>query len=170
MKYNSREQQRDELTPGSQDGINAACSVNHGSVDYSARALSHWVSVYLHTGAFPPAPPRVKRDDSGAIVRDENGLAEGGLRHVFVAVPVGFNTSEGCPLYGTYTPWSAEKIRSLYKTHAVYVAKVQRWANREVRLGWLLPRDRRDVLRKAGRFTAPWTGTCSDACPAPLGL
>ena len=169
-KYISREQQRDEFTPGSPDAINTACSVNHGSVDYSSRALSHWVSRYLHTGSLPPAPPRVKRDSSGAIVRDTNGLAEGGLRHVFVQVPVGFNTSQGCPLYGTYTPWSAAKIKSLYATHAAYFSKVLHWANQEVRLGWLLPRDRRTVLHKARRFVAPWTGACRNSCPAPLGL
>ena len=112
----------------------------------------------------------MKRDASGSIVRDRNGLAEGGLRHVFVAVPVGFNTSEGCPLYGTYTPWSTSKIRSLYRTHAIYLGKVRTWADHEVGLGWLLPRDRREVLRKAAAFVAPWNGSCTSSCPAPLGL
>jgi len=165
--YIAREQQRDLGQP---DVIDAACSVNHGAVDYSARALSHWVSQYFATGQLPPPAPRVERDSSGNIVRDSNGLAEGGLRHVFVQVPVGFNSSQGCPLYGDYQAWSATKIRSLYPTHAIYVGKVQAWADREVSLGWLLPADRTDVLRKAQGFTAPWTGACSSSCPAPLGL
>ena len=165
--YIAREQQRDLGQP---DVIDAACSVNHGAVDYSARALSHWVSQYFATGQLPPPAPRVERDSSGNIVRDSNGLAEGGLRHVFVQVPVGFNSSQVCPLYGDYQAWSATKIRSLYPTHAIYVGKVQAWADREVSLGWLLPADRTDVLRKAQGFTAPWTGACSSSCPAPLGL
>ena len=103
-------------------------------------------------------------------MRDGNGMAEGGLRHVFVQVPVEYNSSTGCPLYGTYTAWSAAQIRSLYKTHASYVAKIRAWTAHEVRRGWLLRRDRRSVLREAAGFSAPWTGGCSDTCRAPLGL
>lgn len=168
--YISREEKRDGTMPPGPDAVNAACSVNHGSVDYSTRALSHWVSRYLRTGKMPPHAPRVKRDSSGSLVRDKNGLARGGVRHPFVQVPVELNTSDGCPLFGTYTPWSAAKIKSLYKTHARYVKRVTRWTRHEVRRGWLLPGDRRDALRKARRFTAPWKGRCSSECRAPLGL
>jgi hypothetical protein len=118
----------------------------------------------------PPRAPRVKLDSSGAIARDSNGLARGGLRHPFIQVPVGYNSSTGCPLYGTYTPWSAAKIRSLYKTHAVYLKRIDKWTKTEVKRGWLLPEDRADVLRKAKRFKAPWNGGCSSECRAPLGL
>jgi len=168
--YIVREQQRDGTMPHGPDAINSACSVNHGSVDYSSRALSHWTTRFLKTGKMPPRAPRVKKDSSGGIVRDSNGLAEGGLRHVFVQVPVEYNSSTGCPLFGTYTPWSAAKIRSLYRTHKAYVKRVIRWSGREVRRGWLLPEDRRDVIHKARRFRAPWNGKCTSSCPAPLGL
>src|SRR5438067_3992440 len=168
--YIAREQQRDGTAPPGVDPIGTACSVNHGSVDYSSRALSRWVTRYLRTGQMPPRAPRVKLDSSGGIARDGNGLALGGLRHPFIQVPVGYNSSQGCPLYGDYQAWSATKIRSLYPTHAVYVGKVHAWADREVSRGWLLPADRTDVLRKAQGFTAPRTGACSSSCPAPLGL
>jgi len=168
--YIIREEWRDGTQPNGVDAINDACSVNHGSVDYSSRALSHWVTRFLQTGKLPPHAPRVKTDSSGNIVRDANGLAEGGLRHVFVQVPVGYNSSTGCPLYGTYTPWSASKIRSLYRTHASYVNHVRLWSEDEVDRGWLLPADRADVMRKARGFRAPWNGGCTSACRAPLGL
>ena len=168
--YIVREEQRDGTMAPGQDPINAACSVNHGSVDYSSRALSGWSLRFLKTGKMPPHAPRVKLDSSGAIARDSNGLARGGLRHPFIQVPVGYNSSTGCPLYGTYTPWSAAKIRSLYKTHAVYLKRVDMWTKTEVKRGWLLPEDRADVLRKAKRFKAPWNGGCSSECRAPLGL
>jgi hypothetical protein len=168
--YIVREEQRDGTMAPGQDPINDACSVNHGSVDYSSRALSYWTLRFLKTGKMPPHAPRVKLDSSGAIARDSNGLAEGGLRHPFVQVPVGYNSSTGCLLYGTYTPWSAAKIRSLYKTHAVYVKRVTKWSATEVKRGWLLPEDRADVLRKARRFKAPWNGGCTSECRAPLGL
>ena len=168
--YIDREQQRDGTMPKGTDAVNDACSVNHGSVDYSSRALSHWVTRFLKTGKMPPHAPRVTTDSSGTIVRDKNGLAEGGLRHVFVQVPVGYNSSTGCPLFGTYTPWSAAKIKSLYKTHSAYVKRVVKWSRREVHRGWLLPEDRRDVIRKARAFRGPWNGKCTSSCPAPLGL
>jgi hypothetical protein len=168
--YVAREQQRDGTLPPGPDPIDAACSVNHGSADYTSRALSRWATRYLRTGKMPPRAPRVTTDSSGAIARDANGLARGGLRHVFVQVPVGYNSSDGCPLWGTYTPWSAAKIRSLYKTHRNYVKRVIRWTRHEVHRGWLLPEDRRTTIRKARRFAAPWNGGCSSECRAPLGL
>lgn len=155
------EQQRDLFGPGVPNGINAACSVNHGAVDYSTRALTHWVSRYLRTGKMPPArahAPRIKTDASGNVVRNSDGLAEGGLRHVFAQVPVAYEAATGCPLFGTYEPWSAAKIRSLYPTHADYYRKVRTWSANEVRRGWLLPADRGKVLREAHAFTGPWTG------------
>jgi hypothetical protein len=168
--YIAREEQRDGTLPPGPDPIDTACSVNHGSVDYSTRALSRWTTRYLRTGKMPPRAPRVKVDSTGGIVRDSNGLARGGLRHVFVQVPVGYNSSTGCPLWGTYTPWSSAKIRSLYKTHPAYVKRVIRWSRREIRRGWLLPEDRADAIRKARAFKAPWNGKCTSECRAPLGL
>ena len=152
------EQQRDLFFPGAPNAIDIACSVNHGPVQYSTRALSHWVDRYLATGKMPPRAPRVATDGSGGIVRDANGLAKGGLRHAAVEVPVAYNSSTGCPLYGTFTPWSAGKIRSLYPTHGAYVRRITAWTAEEVRRGWLLPEDRDEVLRNAKAFTGPWTG------------
>lgn len=155
------EQQRDIFGPGVPNAINAACSVNHGAVDYSTRALTYWVSRYLRTGKMPPPrahAPRIRTNSSGSVVRDANGLALGGLRHVFAQVPVAYEGATGCPLFGTYKPWSATKIRSLYRTHAIYYGKVKAWSAYEVRRGWLLPVDRARVLREARSFTGPWTG------------
>ena len=157
------EQQRDLNAPGVPDPLNVACSVNRGSVDYSSRALSFWVQRWLDTGKLPPSAPRLKRDASGNLVRDDNGLAEGGLRHPFVQVPVAYNSSAGCPLWGNYRSWSSAKIKKLYPTHAAYVAKVRDWAGFEVSKGWLLPEDRDDVVAKAQEFDGPWVnGTCYD--------
>jgi Alpha/beta hydrolase domain len=142
--------------PGAPDAVGTACSINRGRVDYSARALAHAIQRYLDDGVLPPRAPRIERDAAGEVVRDEHGLAVGGLRHPFVEVPVAYNGATGCPLYGTYEAWSAEEIRALYPTHAAYVRKVRRWADHEVRRGWLLRADRDDAVREAQRLTAPW--------------
>jgi hypothetical protein len=162
------------------DPIGVACSVNRGSVDYSTRAMSYWVERYFQDGSLAPSAPRMKRDATGNLVRDRNGLAEGGLRHPFVQVPVSFNSSEGCPLYGTYRAWSNAKIRSLYRSHCDYVTRVSNWSRYEVSRGWLLREDRVDAIDRAVLFRRPWpreslagcraaafgTGCLSDSGPA----
>ena len=167
--YITREQDRDLGSPNAATALNTACTINRGSVDFSTRALSYWTMRYLDDGTMPPSAPRIERDGSGNIVRDENGLAEGGLRHPFVEVPVSYNSSDGCPLYGSYAGWSSEKITGLYPTHGDYAAKLRKWTKHEVSHGWMIPGDRRRVLNRARRFTEPWTSDC-DPCEAPTGL
>jgi len=155
--------------PGLPDPLNSACSVNRGSVDYSARALSDWVDRYFQTGELPPSQPRVTLDASGNVVRDANGLAEGGVRQPFVQVPVALNRSDttDCPLWGLYRPWTSAKVKSLYATHADYVQKVKQAADADVANGTLLPEDRDDAVAKAEKFDGPWAhGTCYDQANA----
>lgn len=157
------ENQRDVTGPGVPNPIDTACKINRGSVDYSSRAQLSGIQNDLHTGEMPPSMPRLKRDSSGNVVRDPNGLAEGGVRQPFVQVPVAYNAGTGCPLFGTYRPWTPAKIQLLYKTHADYVVDVQRAANFDVSRGWLLPADATDAVAKAQAFTAPWKfGSCYD--------
>ena len=152
------ELQRDHVGAPAPDALNAACAVNRGSVDYSARALAYWTEEYLEKGTLPPSVPRIERDENGDVVRDEHGLAVGGIRHPFIEVPVAHNAAEGCPLWGTYKSWSADKIKSLYPTHAEYVDQVTDWANQEVKLGWMIPADRDDAIHKAEEFDEPVDG------------
>jgi hypothetical protein len=166
--YITREQDRDLGSPNAATALNTACTINRGSVDFSSRALSYWTTRYLEDGTMPPSAPRVERD-GGTIVRDENGLAEGGLRHPFVEVPVAYNSSEGCPLYGSHEAWNAHKITGLYPTHGDYMAKLRAWTRNEVEHGWLIPGDRHRVLNRARGFNEPWAGGC-DPCEAPAGL
>jgi hypothetical protein len=163
--YIWREKSRDQAVPGAPNAINTACGLNRGSVDYSARALTYWSQRFLTDGTLPPSAPRLVRDDAGDVVRDDDTLALGGLRHPFVAVPVATNRSEttDCPLFGLYRSWSAAKIVARYPTHADYVSQVTAWADNEVSQGFLLPEDRDDVVTKAQQFDGPWVdGTCYD--------
>ena len=163
------EKSRDQAVPGAPNPINAACGLNRGSTDYSARALTYWGQRYLNGGPLPPSAPRLERDASGNVKRDQDGLAKGGLRHPFVQVPVALNRSEStdCPLFGLYRAWPAKKIVKRYPTHADYVQKVAAWASYEVDHGWLLPQDKRDVVTKAEAFTGPWThASCYDTANA----
>ena len=156
--YVWRQQMEQGGVAGAPDAVDAACSVNRGRVDYSGRAMAHYIQRYLESGKPVPSAPRIERDAAGDPVRDEHGLAVGGLRHSFVEVPVAYNSAEGCPLWGTYEAWSADQIRALYPTHAAYVKKVSDWTKLEVKRGWLLPADRTDTIAEAQRFSEPWEG------------
>ena len=69
----------------------------------------------------------------------------------------------GCPLFGTYRPWTRAKIQLLYRTHADYVADVERATAYDVHAGWLLPQDARNAIAQTKAFTAPWKyGSCYD--------
>jgi hypothetical protein len=163
------EKMRDQGASGVPNAVNAACGLNRGATDYSARALTYWSQRYLNGGPLPPSAPRLRRDDAGNVIRDKDGLAEGGLRHPFVQVPIALNRSEttDCPLFGLYRAWPATKIVSRYSTQADYVHEVAAWASYEVRRGWLLPQDKRDVVTKARAFSGPWTrASCYDTANA----
>src|SRR5207245_5725468 len=141
--------------------INTACAINRGQVDYTARALSKWVAHYFETGDMGPSMPRLLRNSGGELVRDSNGLAEGGIRQPFIEAPVAYNAGTGCPLFGTYRGWTPAVIQSLYRTHAAYVADTKKASKFDVKRGWLLPQDAKDAVAKAEAFTAPWTlGSC----------
>jgi hypothetical protein len=150
------QERQGELPPNSPDPVNAACSVNRAPINYSVDAMLYWTRRYLTKGTTPPSAPRVTRNADNSPTRDANGLAEGGLRHSFIQVPVALNTSQGCPFWGTYTPWGSDQVRATYPTHSDYVDQVVAWDAYEVRKGWLLPADRDVDVAKAQAFTAPW--------------
>jgi hypothetical protein len=155
--------QRDLVPSGTPNPIDTACAINRGEVDYTARALSRWVAHYLETGDMGPSMPRLLRDSEGHLMRDSNGLAEGGIRQPFIQAPVAYNAGTGCPLFGTYRGWTPAMIQSLYPTHEKYVAAVKKASAYDVKNGWLLAPDRKAAIAKAEAFTAPWTaGSCYD--------
>jgi hypothetical protein len=153
--------QRDLVPSGTPNPINTACAINRGQVDFTARALTKWVAHYFETGSMGPSVPRLARNSSGELVRDSNGLAEGGVRQPFIEVPVAYNAGTGCALFGTYRGWTPAMIQSLYPTHEAYVADVKKAAAFDVKGGWLLSQDAKAAIAKAEAFTAPWTlGSC----------
>lgn len=153
--------QRDLVPSGTPNPINTACAINRGQVDYTARAISKWVAHYFETGDMGPSTPRLLRNGEGELVRDSNGLAEGGVRQPFIEAPVAYNAGTGCPLFGTYRGWTPAMIQSLYPTHDAYVAAVKKASAYDIKAGWLLTPDAKDAIAKAEAFTAPWTlGSC----------
>ncbi len=83
-----------------------------------------------------------------SYVLDANGNVTGGIRTPAVDTPVA--TLSGlapagapgfCILFGQTTPFSAQKLTSLYPSHRDFVRYSDRSVSRDLRAGYLLPRD-----------------------------
>jgi hypothetical protein len=119
--------------------------------DAALHHLRRWVA----DGVAPPKQPKIDFDDAGEIVRDEHGIAVGGIRLPAAEVPVA--TSSAVPLgpgiypilQGSSFPFDAAKVRSLYADEAAYVAKVEEAARAAEKAGVVLPRDVEPIVAEA---------------------
>jgi hypothetical protein len=115
----------------------------HFVVNAAFAALNRWVA----TGKPPKPAPRIEMNGPGAVARDEHGNALGGIRTPPVDVPIatfgGQQSGSGftCQLFGTTTPFDADKLATLYPRHRAFVAAYKKAANRAVKRGFLRPAD-----------------------------
>jgi hypothetical protein len=108
-------------------------------------ALDHLVR-WVKDGTLPPSAPPIELTSVGppaVMARDEAGNALGGIRLSQHAVPTGVNsgvnTGPGfCRLYGSYEPFTPEKLAALYPTHAAYLAKVKDVTAKNLAAGYIL--------------------------------
>jgi hypothetical protein len=115
-------------------------------------ALNAWV----RSGVAPPhAQPLdvISPGPPATIARDQNGIAEGGVRLPDVAVPTALNNgvngpaslanplSAFCVLYGTHAPFTQAQLSALYRSNQAYRLKVDADALRLEAQRFLLPED-----------------------------
>lgn len=105
-----------------------------------------------------PAPTQPLIEFSGAepeVVRDENGIAKGGVRLPQVEAPVATNSSIPVvsdfagSLRGSNQPFGAAKLKALYGNEAQYLARFRDAAARAVRAGVMLERDVEPATQEA---------------------
>jgi hypothetical protein len=100
------------------------------------------------------------------IVRDDMGLARGGIRLAAVAAPIAKNTGDNvgnvavaaggernCRLMGSSEPFDASRLAALYPTHEAYVAKVREATERLLKAGFIDGVDADATIRDADRST-----------------
>lgn len=117
----------------------------HFIVNTAFSALNQWI----REGTPPPIAPRLDVDlgPPVRIGRDEHGNALGGIRTPYVDAPIATLSGEGqtgsvlCILFGTTTPFSAQKLATLYPDQATYVAAVNESTDAAVADGFILPAD-----------------------------
>ena len=120
---------------------------------FTALALNHLVE-WIARGTTPPhAPPiavdRDSNNDGSPLALDEHGNAKGGIRNVFVDVPIARNgvmgkgkaeaTDRLCLLAGTKVPLADEALRKLYRNQADYAGRVDQRLKQLISEGWFLP-------------------------------
>lgn len=111
--------------------------------DAAIHHMSHWIK----DGTPAPSQPLIEFTDNGEVVRDEHGIAKGGIRLPQVAAPVAMNSSIPVSedfagrLRGSNKVFGAEKLQSLYGDEATYLARFEEAAKRAVDAGVMLPRD-----------------------------
>lgn len=105
--------------------------------------LQKWVT----DGTAPPSAPPIQVDSVGppaVIARDKAGNSVGGgIRLAEIAVPTGVNTGKNsgagfCRLYGSHEDFDAATVKSLYPTHAAYVAAVKDVTEKNFKAGYIL--------------------------------
>jgi hypothetical protein len=114
-------------------------------------------------GAAPPIAPRGVYTE-GALLRNQYGIAEGGIRYPDLTVPTAVNDgvnspapggslfSGFCGLLGSSTPFEQTTLRTLYTDHADYVRKYSREADRFLGTGFILAQDVPRLKRTARQF------------------
>lgn len=106
-------------------------------------------------GAPPPHAPYLEFNGT-TKVRNELGLALGGIQLSQVAVPTALNTGSNsgpsfCILFGTHVPFSDEQLASLYRNHGQYVSAVTRTDTDNAKAGYLLQADAQENQREAAQ-------------------
>ena len=115
----------------------------------------------------PPEQPRIEfAHDSAEVVRDEHGIARGGIRLPQVEIPLATNSAIAAPgnplgfLGGSCVPFPPEKVRALYGTAGTYVARFEQATAAAEKAGLVLPRDGGpliDEAKKAFEYTIAGT-------------
>jgi len=132
----------------------------HWVLDAAVSAFNRWV----RTGEAPPHAPRLALTSGPhpTIRRAPDGNAVGGIRTPAVDVPVSTLSGSGppgesltCGLFGTTVPFTAAMLRTLYPTHADYVAEFDADTAKAVRAGFLLRPDAAELEAAAAASNVP---------------
>ena len=118
-------------------------------------AALHHMRGWVKGGTPAPAQPLIEFTSAGEVVRDEHGIARGGIRLPQAAVPVAMNSSVPVSrdfpgmLRGSNQVFGAAELRSLYGDEANYLRLFEAAAARAVERGVMLPRDVAPAIEEA---------------------
>ena len=124
---------------------------------FTALGLTYLVD-WIEKGKVPPHAPPIETAN-GMVVVDEYGNAKGGVRNVYVDIPIASNgvLAKGktpqqdrlCQLGGTKVALPQETLIKLHKNSDGYQRRVNARLNELVKAGWFLPEYAEDVRKDA---------------------
>jgi len=136
-------------------------------------AIDHLVG-WERRGVAPPTAPRIALAGDGlTVLRDGLGNALGGLRLAPFAVPVALDTGVNenppggaglCFLNGTHIPFDRAALAALYPDRQAYLRPFAGAVYQNVRAGYVLPADAREMLRDASASIAGRDLACGPLC------
>jgi hypothetical protein len=121
-------------------------------------AAFHHLKRWVDGGAAPPSQPLIEFEgEKPQVVRDEQGIAKGGIRFPQAEVPVATNSSIPATndfagsLRGSNQPFGAAKLDALYGGEAQYIARFEQATQRAAKAGVMLPRDVGPAIEEAAQ-------------------
>lgn len=149
--HTSRPSQLDRSERHRRDGIPTLAppeGMNNVSLTPLFEAARHHVRRWAQDGTPPPIQPRIDIEgDPPLIVRDELGLATGGIRLPQVEVPLAVHSAAPMGvdvvswLSGSSRPLTEKQLAARYPDRATYQHQFEEAAHGAVGAGVLLPRD-----------------------------
>lgn len=125
-------------------------------------AALHHLRAWVDHGTPPPIQPRIEfGGDPAEIVRDEDGIARGGIRLPDVEVPVAVNGSKPlgedlfAVLCGSCVPFTPGQVLARYGDREGYLDRYRSAAERAAAVGVLRPRDVRRLVDEAAARPFP---------------
>ena len=122
--------------------------MNSGPQNYVMNAVLRHLDRWVAAGTLPPTAPPIETAD-GAIVRDADGIALGGLRTPHVDVPIATLTGEGLSVVGRTLPFDEATLTTRYGDEAGYLAAFTEALDATIEAGLLLADDRDRILADA---------------------
>ena len=135
--------------------LDCGVPINDGPMHIVAKAALRALTTWLTTGKEPVTAPRIDMTTGATptIVRNADGIAQGGIRTPPVDVPVatlsgapGPNPSTICLLLGSTKPFTAARLAQLYPSRADYLKRYQADLDATVKAGFALAQDRAALL------------------------
>ena len=129
--------------------INCGVPINNGPMHIVAKAALRGLTNWLTNGTAPATAPRIEvtPGTTPQIVRNSDGIAQGGIRTPPTDVPVatlsgapGPNPSTICLLLGSTKPFSAARLAQLYPSRAKYLQLYTADVDKTIKAGFALPR------------------------------
>jgi hypothetical protein len=121
-------------------------------------AALHHLKRWVDGGAPPPSQPLLEfSGQEPELVRDQHGIAKGGVRLPQADVPVATNSSIPVTqdfsgsLRGENRPFGADKLVALYGDEQNYLARFEEAAQRAVKAGVMRPRDVAPAVAEAAQ-------------------